>query len=98
MVAVQHVFIPPLLFSYWEEDDAAGEITIKKKQHKNTKMMSENNFFFGHVRMVNEVTVFFFNTIFEHAEEPTRSSMTSGKPLESEDISPNRHNFMGVNA
>jgi hypothetical protein len=34
MVAVQHVFIPPL-FSYWEEDDAAGEITIKKK--KNTK-------------------------------------------------------------
>jgi hypothetical protein len=52
--------IPPPLFSYWEEDDAAGEITIKKK-HKNTKMMSQNKFFFGHVRMVNEV---FFNTIF----------------------------------
>jgi len=46
-------------------------------------MMSEEQkkfSFFGHVRMVNEVTVFFFNTIFEHADAPTRCSIARGKP------------------
>lgn len=69
-----------------------------KKKWKTMFKKSFVFFCFRYVRMVNEVTVSLSKTIFEHQEEPTRYSKSWGKPRGIEDIWPNRHNCMGVNA